>query len=102
MAINFHGDELHPMQSGELGASLDARAISHLEEVSEEGVVAMAEKKVTAVLLPTTAYILKLKPPPARSMIEKGRINVWCVESPSKGFILEPLIPGHIFLSKLL
>jgi len=72
MQINFHGDELHPMQSGELGASLNARAISHLEEVSEAGVRAMAEKKVTAVLLPTTAYILKLKPPPARDMIEKG------------------------------
>lgn len=70
--INFHGDELHPMKSGELGALLNARAISHLEEVSDAGVVAMADKCVTAVLLPTTAYILKLKPPPARQMIEQG------------------------------
>ena len=72
MAINFHGDELHPMNSGELGASLGARAISHLEEVSDNGIKAMAECDVTAVLLPTTAYILKLKPPPARQMIEQG------------------------------
>ncbi|XP_057296762.1 probable imidazolonepropionase isoform X2 [Hydractinia symbiolongicarpus] len=70
--INFHGDELHPMKSGELGALLNARAISHLEEVSDAGVVAMADKCVTAVLLPTTAYILKLKPPPARQLIEQG------------------------------
>jgi hypothetical protein len=34
LAINFHGDELNPMQSGELGAALGARAISHLEHVS--------------------------------------------------------------------
>jgi len=70
--INFHGDELHPMNSGEMGASLDARAISHLEEVSDAGIEAMAQKEVIAVLLPTTAYILKLKPPPARKMIEKA------------------------------
>jgi len=72
MAINFHGDELHPMQSGELGAELGARAISHLEEVSDKGIVAMSDKKVVAVLLPTTAYILRLQPPPARKMIDQG------------------------------
>lgn len=72
MQINFHGDELNPMNSGELGAALDAKAISHLEEVSDAGIIAMAEKKVVAVLLPTTAYILKLKPPPARKMIDKS------------------------------
>ena len=33
----------------------------------------MSEKQVAAVLLPTTAYILKLKPPPARDLIEKGK-----------------------------
>lgn len=55
-----------------MGASLDAKAISHLEEVSEAGIKAMAEKKVVGVLLPTTAYILKLKPPPAREMINSG------------------------------
>jgi len=70
--INFHGDELHPMKSGELGGLLNARAISHLEEVSDAGVECMADKGVVAVLLPTTAYILRLKPPPARKMIEQG------------------------------
>jgi len=72
LAINFHGDELHPMNSGELGAKLDARAISHLEEVSDEGIQAMSRKSVVAVILPTTAYILRLKPPPVRKMIEAG------------------------------
>ena len=32
----------------------------------------MAEASVCAVLLPTTAYILRLKQPPARKMIEAG------------------------------
>lgn len=72
LAINFHGDELHPMNSAVMGAELGARAISHLEEVSEEGIAAMAEKDVVAVVLPTTAYVLRLKAPPVRRMIDEG------------------------------
>ena len=56
----------------QLGAELKARAISHLEEVSDEGIQAMSAESVIAVLLPTTAYILRLKCPPARKMIESG------------------------------
>ncbi|XP_002742372.1 putative imidazolonepropionase [Saccoglossus kowalevskii] len=72
LAINFHGDELHPTKSAELGAELNAAAISHLEEISDDGIVAMASSGTIAVLLPTTAYILRLKHPPARKMIESG------------------------------
>eukprot|EP01132_Coremiostelium_polycephalum_P009148 gene9148-11214_t len=68
--INFHGDELSYMKSGELGGELGALAISHLEKVSEEGMIAMAKTPTFAVLLPTTAYILRLECPPARRMIE--------------------------------
>ena len=32
----------------------------------------MAKASIIGVLLPTTAYILRLKPPPARQMIEQG------------------------------
>ena len=58
----------HLQLSGEVGA----RAISHLEEVSDDGIAAMAAAQVVAVLLPTTAYVLRLKCPPARKMIDKG------------------------------
>ncbi|PVD24685.1 hypothetical protein C0Q70_15170 [Pomacea canaliculata] len=40
--INFHGEELHRLNSAEMGAEIGALAISHLEEVSEEGMRAMA------------------------------------------------------------
>lgn len=56
----------------QLAASLGARAVSHLEEVSDAGIKAMAEAGSVAVLLPTTAYILRLKTPPARQMISEG------------------------------
>ena len=57
-----------------LGAEVGARAISHLEEVSDTGIQAMAAASVVAVLLPTTAYILRLKCPPARKMINAGKL----------------------------
>ena len=58
------------MGANELGAD----AISHLEEVSEEGIAAMAKAGTVAVILPTTAYILRLPQPPVRKMIEAGVI----------------------------
>jgi imidazolonepropionase len=70
--INFHGDELHPVGSAELGADLGARAISHLEEISDKGIALMAERQIIGVLLPTTAYVLRITPPPARKMIDSG------------------------------
>lgn len=72
LCINFHGDELHAMGAGTLGAAVGAHAISHLEEVDEEGMRAMAEHGIFAVLLPTTAHVLRLTPPPARGLIEAG------------------------------
>ena len=53
---------------------MGARAISHLEEVSDDGIGAMAAAGVVAVLLPTTAYVLRLKLPPARKMIDEGTL----------------------------
>ncbi|XP_056317133.1 probable imidazolonepropionase [Danio aesculapii] len=89
--INFHGDELHPMNSAHLGAELGALAISHLEEVTDDGIAAMAKSKTSAVLLPTTAYILRLTPPRARDMLDAGVIvalgsdfnpNAYCCSMP--------------------
>ncbi|KAL6093796.1 hypothetical protein STEG23_014925 [Scotinomys teguina] len=74
LQINFHGDELHPMKAAELGAELGAQAISHLEEVSDEGIAAMAAARCSAILLPTTAYMLRLKQPRARKMLDEGVI----------------------------
>eukprot|EP00760_Papus_ankaliazontas_P038581 PhM_4_TR9197/c0_g1_i1/m.16020/K01468/hutI, AMDHD1; imidazolonepropionase len=71
MEVNFHGDELNPVGSGELAGEggIDALAVSHLEHVSEAGRAAMARRPTAAVLLPTTAYMLRLVPPPARDLI---------------------------------
>ncbi|KAG0426861.1 hypothetical protein HPB47_026043 [Ixodes persulcatus] len=72
LRINFHSDELSCIGGTEMGASLKAEAISHLECVSPEGVRAMAEAGTTAVILPTTAFLLRLESPPVRDLIQAG------------------------------
>ncbi|KAM9771603.1 probable imidazolonepropionase [Syngnathus typhle] len=88
---NFHGDELHPMNAAQLGAELGALAVSHLEEATDQGIAAMARAKTAAVLLPTTAYILRLAQPRARAMLDAGVIvalgsdfnpNAYCCSMP--------------------
>jgi imidazolonepropionase len=55
-----------------MGVSCGAIAISHLENLDDAGIKAMSEKEVVGVILPTTHYILKLKDPPVRKMLEAG------------------------------
>lgn len=55
-----------------LAGELEADAVSHLEEVSDAGISAMVQSGTVGILLPTTAYILRLKSPPARKMIDQG------------------------------
>merc|ERR1712037_979525 len=72
--VNFHGDELNPLGGAEMGAAIQAEAISHLEEISPAGIQAMASSGSVGVILPTTAYILRLKSPPVRDMINCGMV----------------------------
>jgi len=91
--INFHGEELCQLNSPEIcSREFGCEAISHLEEVSKEGIEAMSEVGTVAVILPTTAYILRLKPPPVRQMIDQGVIvalgtdfnpNAFCLSMPA-------------------
>lgn len=69
---NFHGDEIAPMRSGQVALEVGARAASHLERISDDDVACLARAGTVAVLLPTTAYILRLDAPPARKLIEAG------------------------------
>ena len=71
-------------------------AISHLEEISEAGIEAMASAGSVAVILPTTAYILRLKPPPVRQMIDQGVIVALGTDFNPNAFCLSMVI-DHIF-----
>jgi len=69
----IHADQLSPGGGAELAAQVGAFSADHLEYVSQTGIERMAQKKVTAVLLPGASFFLSMKKyPPAREMIEKG------------------------------
>jgi len=69
----IHADQLSSGGGAELAAEVGACSADHLEYVSPNGIERMAEKGVTAILLPGASFFLSMKKlPPAREMIEKG------------------------------
>lgn len=69
----IHADQLSPGGGAELAAEMGAYSADHLEYVSPTGIEKMAEKGVTAVVLPGASFFLSMKKlPPVRKMIEKG------------------------------
>ena len=93
-SLNIHVEELSCLGGAEMVARLEnGRAASHLEEVSDEGIKAMAENNIAAVLLPTTALQLKLKPPPTRKMIDAGCIVALATDfNPNAHCLSMPLV----------
>jgi imidazolonepropionase len=69
----IHADQLSPGGGAELAVEVNAFSADHLEHISQTGIERMAEKGVTAVLLPGASFFLSMKKfPPAREMIQKG------------------------------
>ncbi len=68
----LHADELTDVGAAGLAAELPAVSADHLLHANTEGLRAMAEAGVIAVLLPGTALTLGLPYAPARSMIGLG------------------------------
>uniref|UniRef100_A0A0N5AM63 Probable imidazolonepropionase n=1 Tax=Syphacia muris TaxID=451379 RepID=A0A0N5AM63_9BILA len=91
LEIMFHAEELHRIGGAEMGASIHARSMSHLEHVSDEGIKAMTNSGTAAILLLTTVFTLRLQPRPARQIIEQGVMvalgsafnpNAYCMSMP--------------------
>jgi imidazolonepropionase len=64
--VNFHSDELYPLNSVEMAVKIKSKAVSHLEEISDHEIDLMAKSETVGILLPTTALVMQLKRPPAR------------------------------------
>eukprot|EP01129_Flabellula_baltica_P009413 TRINITY_DN3842_c0_g1_i1.p1 TRINITY_DN3842_c0_g1~~TRINITY_DN3842_c0_g1_i1.p1 ORF type:complete len:422 (+),score=101.73 TRINITY_DN3842_c0_g1_i1:1-1266(+) len=73
--INFHGDEIKPLNACKLAGDMKALAVSHCERCSIEAIESMTARPTAAVLLPTTFFLMKLEKPPVREMIE-GNVPV--------------------------
>lgn len=71
--IKIHADEVETVKGAELAGELKATSAEHLVAASDEGIKALAENDVVAVLLPSTSFYLMLNNfARARKMIDEG------------------------------
>ena len=90
--VGFHGEELCCLDSAIMAAEVKAKSISHCEFISQSGIEAIASTGTAAIICPTTAFLLRLNPPPVTDMISKGVIvalgsdfnpNAYCYSLPT-------------------
>jgi imidazolonepropionase len=74
LVLRLHGDQFTERGAIPLAIELGARSIDHLEATGHEGVSALGQSAVTAVLLPASALFLARPMPPARALVEAGAI----------------------------
>jgi imidazolonepropionase len=76
MTPRLHADQLTPLGGAQLAAELGASCADHLEQVTDAGVAALADAKVSAVLVPTSTLFLRMRPyAPGRKLRDAG-VNV--------------------------
>jgi len=72
LALRLHGDQFTEQGAVPLAVELGARSVDHLEATGPEGVRALAQSDVVAVLLPASALFLARPMPPARALVDAG------------------------------
>jgi len=72
LALRLHGDQFTEQGAVTLAIDLGARSIDHLEATGGDGVRALADSDVIAVLLPASALFLARPMPPARRLLDAG------------------------------
>ncbi len=70
--LRCHADQLGPSGATEAAAALGARSADHLNNLSSEGVRALAGSETVAVLLPTSTFFLRAAPPSVTGLVEAG------------------------------
>lgn len=72
MEIKIHADELADTGGASLAAELGCLSADHLLKANEQGITRMAARGVVAVLLPGTAFYLRLPYAPVEKMRKAG------------------------------
>ena len=73
LKIKIHADEVETVKAAELAGELKAISAEHLVAASDEGIKALAQNDVVAILLPSTSFYLMLNNfARARKMIDEG------------------------------
>jgi imidazolonepropionase len=72
LALRLHGDQFTELGAVGLAIELGARSVDHLEATGPEGVAALAQSDVVAVLLPASALFLGRPMPRGRALVDAG------------------------------
>jgi imidazolonepropionase len=72
LGLRVHAEQFTRTGAAELAASLGARSVEHLEELSDEAPAALARAGTVCNLLPGAALTLRLKFPDARRLFAAG------------------------------
>ena len=100
MGLKVHADELVNTESAKLACRLGAHSADHLLKVSEAGIKALARSQTVATLLPGTAFYLKEKYAPARTLLDRGaRVAIATDFNPGSCYSLN--LPFMMHLSAL-
>ena len=87
LALRLHGDQFTEQGAVPLAIELGARSVDHLEATGHEGVTALGNSNVAAVLLPASALFLARPMPPARALVDAGAIVVLATDfNPGSAF----------------
>jgi imidazolonepropionase len=74
LRLRLHADQFTEAGGIPLAVELEAVSVDHLEATGPDGVRALAQSGVAAVLLPAAALVLGRPMPPARSLVDEGAI----------------------------
>lgn len=73
-ALHVHADEISNIGASSMAARVQALSADHLEHTSPDDIARMRDAGVVAMLLPGTAYTLRLPFPDARKFISEGLV----------------------------
>lgn len=74
LRLKVHAEEIAHTGASAMAARMGCISADHLEEITDADINALRDAGVVATLLPGTAYTLRLKPPPARALIDSNAI----------------------------
>lgn len=72
LGVRIHAGQFADVKGAELASELGAASADHLEHVGPEGIRALAESGVRAVLLPVASFTLGQSPPPVAALRAGG------------------------------
>jgi imidazolonepropionase len=76
LPVKLHADQLSNSGGASLAAEFGALSADHLEYADEDGIVAMANAGVVAVLLPGAYYVLRERQAPRVDLMRKHRLPI--------------------------